>query len=112
MTAGKFHGRPLGPCGCPAWAQAEKKHGAVPPAAMMQHNTGGRIEPVPVHEEPIELYKLLKLGGLVRSGGEAKHVIAEGLVRLNGMTETRRRKKVMAGDTVEFAGKIIRVIPG
>jgi ribosome-associated protein len=52
--------------------------------------------------EPIELYKLLKLESLVASGGEAKHVIAEGFVRVNGNVETRKRKKIYAGDIVEF----------
>lgn len=76
---------------------------------QMNYDTDGRAETVPVHDEPIELYKLLKLSGLVRSGGEAKHVIAAGLVRLNGAVEKRKRKKVVAGDTVDFADKVIRV---
>ena len=65
---------------------------------------------VQIHQEPIELYKILKLGNLVRSGGEAKFVIAEGLVRLNGAVETRKRKKVVAGDSIEFEKNLIRIV--
>ena len=55
--------------------------------------------------EPVELYKVLKFEGILPSGGEAKHVIAEGLVSLNGVTETRKRKKVVNGDVIEFNGE-------
>ncbi|MEL0083806.1 MAG: RNA-binding S4 domain-containing protein [Gammaproteobacteria bacterium] len=58
---------------------------------------------VEISTEPLELYKVLKFEGLVASGGEAKLVIADGMVRLNGETETRKRKKVGAGDVIEFA---------
>ena len=60
------------------------------------------IHEIEISAEPIELYKVLKLSNLVASGGEAKHVIAEGLVRVNGMVETRKRKKILAGDIVGF----------
>jgi ribosome-associated protein len=59
---------------------------------------------------PIELYKILKLEGLVQSGGEAKHVIADGLVKVNGEVETRKRKKIVSGDRIEFAGATIRIV--
>ena len=52
----------------------------------------------------IELYKLLKLQGLVSSGGSAKLLIAEGEVKVNGKVERRKRKKILAGDIVEFRG--------
>jgi len=63
-----------------------------------------------INSEPIELYKLLKFESMVGSGGEAKHVIAEGLVRLNGRVETQKRKKVVCGDVVEFNNERIRVV--
>lgn len=63
-----------------------------------------------IHHEPVELYKLLKFEGLVASGGEAKSVISEGLVSVNGDIETRKRKKIIAGDTVEFGDETIRVL--
>ncbi|MDQ6971594.1 MAG: RNA-binding S4 domain-containing protein [Mariprofundaceae bacterium] len=62
-----------------------------------------------VSSEPIELFKLLKFDSLVASGGEAKHVIDEGLIRVNGEVETRRRKKIFAGDRVSFGGVMICV---
>lgn len=57
---------------------------------------------VEINKEPVELYKLLKFESMVLSGGEAKHAIADGLVKLNGVVETQKRKKLMAGDVVEF----------
>lgn len=66
-------------------------------------------EDVEVREEPIELYKVIKIAGLVASGGEAKYVVAEGKVSVNGEVETRKRKKIMAGDEVEFGGQKLRV---
>jgi ribosome-associated protein len=64
---------------------------------------------VEVREDPIELYKVLKIAGLVASGGEAKYVVAEGKVKLNGEVETQKRKKTMVGDEVEFGGEKLRV---
>ena len=58
-----------------------------------------------INKQPVELYKLLKFEGLVASGGEAKGVIADGLVQVNGKTETRKRKKLLADDVVEFADR-------
>lgn len=57
-----------------------------------------------------ELYKILKFNNLVQSGGEAKHVIAEGLVKVNGETETRKRKKIFNGDLIEFQGTVLEMI--
>ena len=61
-------------------------------------------------EEFIELHKLLKLMGLCENGGEAKHVISAGLVRVNGEVETRKAFKTRAGHKVEFNNEIIQVI--
>lgn len=60
------------------------------------------MQEVIINKEPVELYKLLKFEGLCSSGGEAKAVIAEGLVSLNGAVETQKRKKVVSGDSVVF----------
>jgi ribosome-associated protein len=57
---------------------------------------------VELTKEPVELYKILKFEGLVASGGEAKSVIAEGQVLLNGTVETQKRKKIVSGDIIEF----------
>ena len=64
---------------------------------------------VEVTEEPVELYKILKFEGMVSSGGEAKQVVSEGMVKVNGIVETRKRKKIMSGDTIEFADEIIKI---
>ena len=64
---------------------------------------------VDITQEPVELYKILKFEGLVASGGEAKSAIAEGRVRVNGAVETRKRKKMVGGDTIEFGGETIRL---
>ena len=57
---------------------------------------------VVINREPVELFKVLKFEGLVGSGGEAKLVIGNGLVQLNGKVETQKRKKVVSGDVIEF----------
>lgn len=59
--------------------------------------------------QPVDLYKLLKFEGLAASGGEAKALIADGQVKLNGDIETRKRKKIVAGDVVEFDGETYTV---
>jgi ribosome-associated protein len=67
------------------------------------------VKEVEINREPIELYKLLKFEGLASSGGEAKMMIGDGLVALNGEIETRKRKKIVSGDVIEFAGKQFRI---
>ncbi|MCD6294841.1 MAG: RNA-binding S4 domain-containing protein [Deltaproteobacteria bacterium] len=62
-----------------------------------------------ISEEPIELYKILKFKNMVASGGEAKYVISEGRVTVNGKVEVRKRKKIFSGDVVEFGEERIRV---
>jgi len=76
----------------------------------MNKDGSEKIRVVEIEEEPIELYKILKLDNMVRSGGEAKFVIAEGLVRVNGEVETRKRKKIISGDIIEFEREEIRII--
>jgi len=60
--------------------------------------------------QPIELCKLLKIADLVAGGGEAKVVISEGYVYLNGEVEYQKRKKVYHNDIVEFNGEVIQVV--
>lgn len=64
---------------------------------------------VKLEREPTELFRILKFEGLASSGGEAKHLVAEGRVRVNGNVETRKRKKIVAGDVIEFDGLQILV---
>ncbi|KAA5973501.1 MULTISPECIES: ribosome-associated protein YbcJ [Pantoea] len=58
----------------------------------------------------VDLCDLLKLEGWVQSGAQAKVVIADGEVRVDGAVETRKRCKIVAGQTVEFAGYRITVV--
>lgn len=67
------------------------------------------MKTVKISSEPIELYKILKIENMVGSGGEAKYVISEGRVMVNGAVETRKRKKILSGDVVEFGEEKIRV---
>ena len=57
-------------------------------------------------EEPIRLDQFLKIWGVVSTGGEAKIVIQEGRVLVNGVVETRRGKKLAVGDVVEFEQQV------
>lgn len=63
------------------------------------------MKEIEITREPVELYKILKFESLVSSGGEAKIVIDKGMVRVNGKVETRKRKKIVSGDTIEFANE-------
>ena len=60
---------------------------------------------VEINREPVELYKILKFEGLVSSGGEAKLLIGDGQVMVNGEVETRRRRKMLNADVIEFRGE-------
>ncbi|WP_280826413.1 RNA-binding S4 domain-containing protein [Mycobacterium sp. OTB74] len=64
---------------------------------------------VPIRDESIRLGQFLKLAGLIDSGADAKSVIGDGLVRVNGEVETRRGRQLRAGDVVSFAGGEARV---
>ena len=63
-----------------------------------------------LESEFVELYKILKFEGLAESGGNAKQAIAEGLVSVNGEIETRKRKKIRAGDQIDFIDHHIEVV--
>ena len=60
----------------------------------------------------VELNQLLKLAGLCDSGGAGKAIVAEGLVRVDGVVELRKTRKVRAGQVVELEGARIRVLAG
>jgi len=55
-----------------------------------------------IDREPVELYKILKFEGLASSGAEAKLFIAEGMVSVNSEVETRKRRKMCAGDVLQI----------
>lgn len=64
---------------------------------------------IKLRDEYIKLGQALKAAGMVESGAEAKEVITEGLVRVNGETDTRRGRKLYAGDVVQFDGEELSI---
>lgn len=64
---------------------------------------------IAIRGDHIELAQLLKFGGLVDTGGEAKQVISAGQVLVNDSTETQRGKKIVPGDRVSYDGKTLVV---
>lgn len=69
-----------------------------------------REEQVKINTEFIKLEGLLKFSGAVETGGEAKVLIQEGMVAVNGETCTMRGKKLRPGDVVEFDGIRLTVV--
>ena len=67
------------------------------------------MKTVRIKDEFIKLGQLLKLSGLVESGVDAKFVIQDGLVKVNGVVDTRRGRKIVSGDIVEYQGEKIQV---
>lgn len=67
------------------------------------------METIILRGEYIKLGQALKAAGMVESGVEAKEVIQEGLVMVNGETDTRRGCKLYGGDIVLFDGEEIRI---
>jgi ribosome-associated protein len=68
------------------------------------------VREVEIRGDMIRLGQLLKLAGIVDSGGEAKTLIADGSVTVNGEPETRRGRQMHAGDVLAAAGQEIRVV--
>lgn len=64
---------------------------------------------VEINKQPVELFKILKFEGLVTTGGEAKLLIADGQVSVNGEVETRKRRKIVDGDVIVFAGESLQI---
>jgi ribosome-associated protein len=67
------------------------------------------LRDVQIAGETIRLAQLLKLAGIVQTGGESKALLAEGAVKVNGELEARRGRQLRAGDVVEAAGESVRV---
>jgi len=68
------------------------------------------MEVIALWEDYIKLGQALKAAGLVESGVEAKLVIQDGEVMVNGETEFQRGKKLYDGDIVSFRGEEIRIV--
>lgn len=67
------------------------------------------METIKLRDEFIKLGKALKAAGLVESGVEAKEVIQDGQVSVNGEIDTRRGRKLHGGDVVSFGGEEIKI---
>ena len=67
------------------------------------------MEIIKLKDEFIKLGQALKAAGLAETGAEAKDVIQDGLVKVNGEVDTRRGKKLYNGDVVEFDGEEIKI---
>jgi ribosome-associated protein len=68
------------------------------------------VREVEIRGETIRLGQLLKVAGVVDSGGEAKGLIAEGQVSVNGEVETRRGRQLHAGDELTAAGQELKLV--
>lgn len=64
---------------------------------------------VRLRDDYIKLGQALKAAGVVESGVDAKYAVQGGEVKVNGITETQRGKKLVAGDLVEYKGDTIRI---
>ena len=68
------------------------------------------MDDVPIRDESIRLGQFLKLANLVESGADAKPVVQDGLVIVNGEVETRRGRQLAPGDVVTLGGLSARVV--
>ena len=68
------------------------------------------MEEISIHTDFIKRDALMKFSALAESGGEAKQLIADGLVKVNGEVCLQRGKKLFPGDTVSFDGQTVRVV--
>ncbi|WP_417509492.1 RNA-binding S4 domain-containing protein [Microbacterium sp.] len=69
------------------------------------------IEDVSIGGEVIRLGQFLKFAGLLDSGGNAKEMIIDGYVQVNGEVDRRRGRQLRDGDTVTVEGRTVRVRP-
>ena len=67
------------------------------------------MQTIKLRDEYIKLGQALKAAGLVESGVDAKFLIQDGFVKVNGRVETQRGKKLVAGDIVELDGETIKI---
>lgn len=71
---------------------------------------GKKMEIIKLRDEYIKLGQALKAAGFAQSGVDAKFMIQDGLVKVNGETQLQRGKKLYDGDEVEFEGNIIKIL--
>ncbi|MBB6056142.1 RNA-binding S4 domain-containing protein [Tolumonas osonensis] len=68
------------------------------------------MKEIVITREPVELFKILKFENLAASGGEAKAMIEDGLVLVNGLVETQKRKKIVSGDIIEVMSTEYKIV--
>jgi ribosome-associated protein len=81
---------------------AVPRHATIPLARMPRD--------IEIRGDTIRLGQLLKLAGLADSGGEARALVARGVVRVNGAVETRRGRQLHPGDEIAAGGETVRVV--
>lgn len=74
---------------------------------MLRHDV--RVREITIGDDTIRLGQLLKLAGLAGSGGEARMLLDEGAVTVNGAPEQRRGRQLRDGDVVQAGGEAVRV---
>jgi ribosome-associated protein len=67
------------------------------------------VREVRIRDDTIRLGQALKLAGIAGSGGDARALIEEGAVRVNGEVETRRGRQLLRGDQVTVGGETVRI---
>jgi ribosome-associated protein len=70
------------------------------------------MDDVPIRDESIRLGQFLKLANLIDTGSDAKELMIQGLVTVNGDVETRRGRQLVPGDVVKLGGAEARVVRG
>ncbi|MCX4189053.1 RNA-binding S4 domain-containing protein [Methylophaga sp. OBS3] len=68
------------------------------------------ITEVKLHTSPVALFKVLKFEGLASSGAEAKQLVADGHVLVNGEVETRKARKLVAGDQIQLGDEVLQLV--
>jgi len=68
------------------------------------------METIKLREEFIKLGQALKVAGFAGSGVDAKDMILQGMVKVNGEVETRRGRKLIDGDDILFEGQTIKIV--
>jgi ribosome-associated protein len=77
--------------------------------ARVHNGTVPSPRDVAIREDTIRLGQFLKLADLIDNGAEARPLLADGAVAVNGQTETRRGRQLVRGDVVTVGGQAVRV---
>jgi ribosome-associated protein len=101
---------PVGPADDARASSGDRVRAASPTAGMMAPMSRPPIRNVTVREVPIRLGQFLKLAGIAEDGGQARALLEEGAVSLNGRTETRRGAQLGAGDVVAVGPVRVRPV--